>query len=299
MKIGLVSIELEYRFFVFYEIFIMEMLIIERKNNNTQVKVIPGASTSIEVEVPVIFADNSHSRTRQDSRGVNRDIAVSIVKQALPEILNAVTKNDVTKTPDGKAQFSVADKQSCCVIGCTLEGQKDLKQIVIIRTVFIYDQYHPLDDKITTFFINEDNPSKEWEDAEYYISEYGKTYNQFRAYEKQFDPEHRGEIMKKKRDEMERAWNGKTIDRLGKNYSLARGEANSQDNIAKIKNRMGYPEYDLEKAKKAADDRILTKRGTNGMLRGMDKRRKAAEKKLNDIVKEEIEKHIAKHNPRG
>jgi hypothetical protein len=41
---------------------------------------------------------------------------------------------------------------------------------------------------------------------------------------------------------------------------------------------MAVPEYSLSGATSAADNRILTKRGPNGTLRGMDRKRKRADK---------------------
>ena len=80
-------------------------------------------------------------------------------------------------------------------------------------------------------------------------------------------------------------------DRLGNDYTMAKRQAAAQDNDMRMRNQMGYGEYNLPKAMDAADNRILTKRGPNGTLRGIDRRRKAAERKLNKIVKEEIKRY--------
>lgn len=251
----------------------------ESSNNNRGVKTIPNATTSVNVDVPIVFADNSHSRTRQSTRGVDKESAVSLVKKVLPDVLDATVKGNITKTQDGKPHFNVVDKQSCIVVGCTMEGTgtNDLKQFITIRTVFVRNQYHPLEKRVSIFYVNEDNPSEKWEEAEYYSNEYSNAYPNFRNYEKSFDSEHRGEFEKKKRTQMDKMWSDhKAIepDRLGKDYTNAKRDAAANTYAERQKNGMAVPEYNLDVTNNAADNKILTKRGTNGMLRGMDRRKK-------------------------
>ena len=269
------------------------MIIIEASN----VKTIPGSETTVEVEVPVVFADTKHSRVRQSGRNISSEMAIGLVNAALPEVLNSVTRGKITKTQNGDPWFTVVDKQSCAVVGCTIETDKTLKQKVLIRTVFFRDQYHTLDTSKTIFYVNENNPSKEWDEIEYYSNLYNGSgvHQSYRGYEKQLDSEHpeAGPLANKKR-EMEQMWG--EPDRLGDDYVMAKRQAAAQDNDARMRNQMGYGEYNLPKAMDAADKRILTKRGPNGTLRGIDRRRKAAERKLNDIVKEEIKRYIKFHD---
>lgn len=250
---------------------------------NTNVKEIPGSTTSVEVNIPIVFSDNAHSRTRQNTRGINNDMAISLVKQVLPSILKATVNNKITKTQDGKPFFNVADKQSCAVVGCTMEGTgtNDLKQFITIRTVYFMDQYHTLDTSKTIFFVNENNPSDKWEDAVYYSTQYANSYQQYRNYEKSLDPEHMKEYNKEKRNQMNQMWSQsreKEPDRLGKDYNRADQEVMKNKNLEKQRNGMAVPEYNLNGAASAADNRILTKRGPNGTLRGIDRKRKKANK---------------------
>lgn len=274
------------------------MIIIEASKNKKEVKTIPGSETTVEVEVPVVFADTKHSRVRQGGRELSSEQAITLVNVALPRVLDAVTKDKITKTQNGDPWFTVVDEQSCAVVGCTIETDKTLRQKVLIRTVYFRDAYHVLDKSKSIFYINEDNPSEEWEEIEYYSNLYNKNgiHQNYRAYEKQFDPEHpEANPLANKEKEMDQMWG--EPDRLGdKNiapkgqddYTLAKRQAAAQDNDFRMRNQMGYGEYNLPKAMDAADKRILTKRGPNGTLRGIDRRRKAAERKLNKIVKEEI-----------
>lgn len=249
---------------------------------NTNVKEIPGSTTSVNVNIPIVFSDNAHSRTRQNTRGINSNMAISLVKQVLPSILKATVNDNITKTQDGKPFFNVADKQSCIVVGCTMEGigTNDLKQFITIRTVYVNDQYHKLDTSKTIFYVNENNPSDKWEDAEYYSTQYANSFQQYRNYEKSLDPEHRKEYNKEKRNQMNQMWaqREKEPDRLGKDYNRANQEVMNNRNLEKQRNGMAVPEYTLNGANSAADNRILTKRGPNGTLRGIDRKRKKANK---------------------
>jgi hypothetical protein len=268
------------------------MIIIEASKNKTGVKTIPGSETTVEVEIPVVFADTKHSRIRQGGRELSSEEAIALVKAALPRVLDAVTKGRITKTQNGDPWFTVVDKQSCGVVCCTIEADKTLKQKVLIRTVFFRDQYHMLDTSKTIFYVNEDNPSEEWEEIEYYSKLYNTNgiHQNYRAYEKQFDPEHpEANPLANKEKEMNQMWG--EPDRLGNDYTMAKRQAAAQDNDARMRNQMGYGVYNLPKAMDAADNGILTKRGANGTLRGIDRRRKAAERKLNKIVKEEIKRY--------
>jgi hypothetical protein len=268
------------------------MIVIEASKNKTGVKTIPGSETTVEVEIPVVFADTKHSRVRQGDREISSEEAIGLVKAALPRVLDAVTKDNITKTQNGDPWFTVVDKQSCGVVGCTIEADKTLKQKVLIRTVFFRDQYHTLDTSKTIFYVNEDNPSEAWEAIEYYSNLYNTNviHQGYRGYDKQLDQEHpeTNPLANKKR-EMDQVW--AEPDRLGNDYTMAKRQAAAQDNDMRMRNQMGYGEYNLPKAMDAADNRILTKRGPNGTLRGIDRRRKAAERKLNKIVKEEIKRY--------
>ena len=245
-------------------------------------KDINGSQMTVNVDVPVIFADTTHSRIRQGERSVDSDTAISLVKQALPEILSSLANDSISKIQNGDAGFTVVDKQSCAVIGCTMKTQ-DLKSKVIIRTVYVLDQYHQLDNSKTIFYLNEDNPSEEWEEGEYYRNSYPDVYKDFRKYEIQFDKEHpEANPYYNKDNEMNSMWYyGKQdddFDRLGKQYSKAQSDLNVQSNQYATKNDM---QLTLPKAEQYADNRILTKRGPNGMLRGIDKRRNKMNKNEN------------------
>lgn len=87
------------------------MIIIEASKNKKDVKTIPGSETTVEVEVPVVFADTKHSRARQGGRELSSEQAIAFVKAALPNVLDAVTKKQITKTQNGDPWFTVVDKQ--------------------------------------------------------------------------------------------------------------------------------------------------------------------------------------------
>lgn len=267
-------------------------------------KTIPGSETTVEVQIPVVFADTKHSRVRQGERELPTEEAIALVNTVLPKVLDAVAKDKVTKTTAGDPYFCVVDKQSCAVVVCTIESDKTLKQKVLIRTVFFRDQYHPLSTGKTIFYVNENNPSKEWEEIERYSGMYDTDIHRaYREYEMQFDSEHpESRPYRNKEAEMEQMWamrepEPELPNRLGKNYGLAKHEADVQLSKTRSKNGMGVPEYNLKDAMNAADKRILTKRGPNGTLRGIDRRRKAAERRLNEIVEEVIKQY--KENLRG
>ena len=59
---------------------------------NSKVQKIHGSETSVEVDIPVVFADNMHSRFRQSTRGVDSDTAVSLVKQVMKKFITTVKK---------------------------------------------------------------------------------------------------------------------------------------------------------------------------------------------------------------
>ena len=271
------------------------MIIIERAKGQRNIE---GSETTVDVEIPVIFADTTHSRFRQDTREITKEQAIELVKQKLPEIMNTLTSGKLVRNEADDFVFCVVDKQTCAVVGCTMKTSSTLAQKVVIRTVYFFDQYHTMQTKGNVFYVNEDNPSKEWEDAIYYSDLYKNVYSGYRRYEKELDPEHPevGPYADKSHQEASMWYNyginqddyENDMDRIGKDYTLAKDEANRQNNDHKMKNHMGYPVYSLDKANDAADNRILTKRGPNGTLRGIDRRRKAAERKLNKIVKEEI-----------
>ena len=299
------------------------MTVQEIKRNNRGIEVIPGSETKVEVEIPVVFADNVHSRKRQDERGVDNETAIKLVKEVLPQVMDNYASGNLTMAVDGKTgRFFVADKQSCAVIGCTVNSNDKLRQVVTIRTVFKRNQYHPLDTSISGFYVNEDNPSKEWEDAEYYGDAYIGSYGQFREYEKEFDSEHPEKnpyaykdsemnTMWRNREQQQSQQNVSMRDKLRKDYALAAQEVGKLKKDLSIKNDMFYP---IKDAYADADSKIMTPRGTNGILRGIDrakKRNKANlninemklnEKRLEKIINESIKKvlnegAVAKNTP--
>ena len=265
------------------------MLIIERAKGQRNIE---GSETTVNVEIPIVFADTAHSRFRQDTREMSKEQAIELVKQKLPEIMETLTSGELVKNGE-EFVFCVIDKQTCAVVGCTMKSSLTLKQKIIIRTVYFFDRYHSILTKGNIFYVNEDNPSPEWEEAVYYSEAYSDVYKDYREYEKQFDPEHPENKPYRNKDWQEASmWYnygpGKDdFNRLGGRYSNALKDQQHQDYEHAKENGMNMA---LSTANKAADNQILTKRGPNGTLRGIDRRRKAAERKMNKAIQEQIKR---------
>lgn len=271
------------------------------------IKLIPGSKTVVG-GIPVVFANTKHATERHRGRGITNKEAMDLVKKALPMVFDAISNKTISKKRDGKPFFTVIDKQSRLLVGCSIEDMWSPEWLVVFRTVFFVDQYHKVSKMMSIFYVNDSNPSREWEESEYYGNLYpSEIMGQYREYEKVFDPEHPEYHPYWRKDrQIEDLWASqgnrrKDMWKTNSGYSrINKWFRNNYDKAVERSERqnadferMNGMDYSLEDALADADRRILTKGGPNGSLRGIDRRRKADERRLDKIVTEEIRKYYA------
>lgn len=269
------------------------------KKSTTQV-----AQDVVEIPVKINFKVTKHFTNRLNSRNLTQDSIIQVVKQVLPSVIakNARKKGDTI-------DFSVCDKQSCivAVVQLTKQNNNILSQSAIVKTSYIFDgKSGPLPNN--TVFINEDNPSPEFEDAMQNVEWYGDTWTNggnasgapqdfvdknydaygdptsYKGYVKYGDPERRQitqMVDKKKRIAKQQQMRQMYADReqqKAQEIDKAWGEKSKED-----KKLRDWTKRNTNDALKRADSEILTPYGPNGSLRGIDRKRKKLARQQNAL----------------
>lgn len=269
------------------------------KKSTTQV-----AQDVVEIPVKINFKVTKHFTNRLNSRNLTQDSIIQVVKQVIPLVIakNARKNSDTI-------EFSVCDKQSCIVAVAQLTKQNNniLSQSAIVKTSYIFDgKSGPLPNN--TVFINENNPSPEFEEAMENLELYGHTWSNggnasgapqdfvdknydaygdptsYKGYLKYNDPE-RPKITqmvdKKKHIAKQQQMRKMYADReqqKAQEIDRAWGEKSQND-----KKHRKWAKNNTNDALKRADREILTPYGPNGSLRGIDRKRKKLAKQQNAL----------------
>ena len=269
------------------------------KKKTTQV-----AQDVVEIPVKIDFKVTEHFTKRLNSRNLTQDFIIQMVKEVLPSVIakNANKKSDTIN-------FSVCDKQSClvAVVQLTKHNNNILSQSAIVRTSYIFDgKNSPLPSD--TIFVNEDNPSPEFEEAMQIFEWYGHTWSNggnasgapqdfvdknydaygdptsYKGYVKYGDPE-RPKITQMvdkkkhiaKQQQMRKMYNDREQQKA-QEIDKAWGEKSQKD-----KKHRKWAKNNTNDALKRADSQILTPYGPNGSLRGIDRKRKKLAKQQNAL----------------
>jgi hypothetical protein len=281
--------------FVFYTIYVNRI-----ENNDMAKKPTQVAQDVVEIPVTIDFKVTKHFIKRLNGRNLTQDSIIQVVKEVLPSVItkNANKKNDTI-------DFSVCDKQSCivAVVQLVKHNNNILSQSAIVKTSYIFDGKNgPLPNN--TVFINEDNPSPEFEEALQNVEWYGDTWSNggnasgapqdfvdknydaygnptsYKGYVKYKDPERQQitqMVDKKKRIAKQQQMRKMYADRQN-NYSDKQKEQDIEwlwKGKSKWDNKFkDWAFHDTNNALKRADSEILTPYGPNGSLRGIDRKRK-------------------------
>jgi hypothetical protein len=269
-----------------------------KKNKTTQV-----AQDVVEIPVKIDFKVTKHFTNRLNSRNLTQDSIIQVVREVLPSV---IAKN--THKKGETIDFSVCDKQSCLVAVVQLTKHNDILSLsAIVKTSYIFDgKQGPLPNN--TVFINEDNPSPEFEDAMQNVEWYGHTWTNggnasgapqdfvnknydaygdptsYKGYVKYGDPERRQitqMVDKKKRIAKQQQMRNMYADReqqKAQEIDKAWGEKSKED-----KKHRKWAKNNTNDALKRADSEILTPYGPNGSLRGIDRKRKKLAKQQNAL----------------
>lgn len=253
--------------------------------NNMAQKVRKVGSDTIDIPIKINFQVTDHFNKRLASRKLTQDNIIEVVRQALPFLLKKkINKRKATTS------FTVCDKQTCIVAIVELNEESNImQQTALIRTSFIFDgKGEPL--QPNTFFINENNPSPEFEEAEQISEWYGHTWSNggdasgapkyfvdknydaygnptsYKGYLKYHDPE---------RKNITKMVNKKKINQV---YADIAKQKEEEINKA-------WAMHNTDDALNRADSEILTPYGPNGSLRGIDRKRKKIAKDNNNESK--------------
>jgi len=136
-----------------------------KKKKNTEKNI---GTSIIEIPVNINFKVNAHSKSRFLGRNLSENKIVEIVKSVLSNVI--ANEDDKTKQ---NIKFYVCDKQTCLVAQVLLKNGLEYKyQNALIQTAWIFDgKYGQLPARV--YFVNEDNPSPEFEEAEQVAEWYG------------------------------------------------------------------------------------------------------------------------------
>lgn len=273
------------------------------------------AQDVVEIPVTIDFKVTKHFTKRLNSRNLTQDSIIQVVKEVLPIV---IAKNAAKKSPT--TTFKVCDKQTCIValVELTKVNKNIFQQTALVRTAFIFDgKGEPL--KPDTFFINEDNPSPEFEEAEQISKWYGhvwsnggsasgkptefveKNYDSegnptsYKGYLKYMDPERKQvtQMVDKKKhiakqqqmrkmyaDREQELANKKAQDSDWLWKGKAKWDKQAKNGAIKFKD---WVKHNTNDALKRADNEILTPYGPNGSLRGIDRKRKKLAKQQNAL----------------
>ena len=280
-------------------------------------------SDTIEIPIQISFKVTKHFNKRLAGRNLSQDNIIEVVRQALPTVIE---KNINKKLPT--YIFTVCDKQTCIVAIVELQKNNGVtQQTALIRTSYIFDgKGEPL--QPNTIFINENNPSPEFEEAMQVAERYGHTWTNggnasadpkdfvknnydeygnpisYKGYLKYHDPE-RKEIIKAvnkiKNDRISQQMNQMYADRQ---HQIDKKKAKDMKSLWAAKPKWDdkshrpfkdWVRHNTNDALKRADKEILTPYGPNGSLRGIDRKRKKLAK---DNINKNESKDMAKNTIR-
>lgn len=130
-------------------------------------------ATYATVKIPVIIDKKTHYEKRVRERGIDEQAVSELVYGTIQQLLKAVTPGNKKKD----YRYAIIDKQTCLLMVCTatLKDSIVMPQRIDVNTVYIWDGKSPLP-QLPTIWINKDNPSEEWKEAEVSGEWYGHTW---------------------------------------------------------------------------------------------------------------------------
>ena len=266
-------------------------------------------SKNIRISVPLklhFVTKGTHLNHRIKERDLNEQDIANLVSEATQKYFDVVAISSIKD----KIELCAVDKQSCLVTHVALSNVQSLNNInALIKTAYIFNGKNG---KIQNgaIYINEDNPSDEFLEAEQVAEWYGHlaslgggasnaNYNEFirlnydaqgnplsyRAWDKYLDKENK---TIKKQVNMLRGSQEQQMDalyRLSDRTKTRKRDMHDafNDHEREMKLFKKDSNKELRDALRDADRKILTPRGPNGSLRSIDKKAAQRLKKQQEI----------------